>query len=161
MEICVEPSGISKHPQFKDENIINCPICSSILDKRVETERRCTYDASPDKPFVSPYSDSWSGRQSVWEDQDILHIRCNTCYNCNTCHKRLDTRELSAYNWTGKCSWCTWTSSSPQEKLSKYGLVKLKILAKKKGIKRYSTFNKTDLLIKLKPCVTNADFPIR
>lgn len=52
-----------------------------------------------------------------------------------------------------------WKKSTPQEKLDFYGITKLKLLAKNKGIE--TSHKKKTLLKLLSPIVTEKDFPIK
>jgi len=54
-----------------------------------------------------------------------------------------------------------WKTLTPEQKLIKYGVIKLRILAKKKKLEGYSTWKKSELVKNLKPLVTHKDFPIR
>jgi hypothetical protein len=47
------------------------------------------------------------------------------------------------------------------EKLELYGINKLRILAKNKGIKKISQYKKAELINILKPIVSDTDFPIK
>lgn len=54
-----------------------------------------------------------------------------------------------------------WKTTTPQEKLNMYGIIKLKILAKNKNLKGYSKYKKGELINRLKPLVNERDFPIK
>ena len=54
-----------------------------------------------------------------------------------------------------------WNKSSPPEKLTVYGIKKLKILAKNKKIKGFSKYKKKELIDLLTPLVNEKDFPIK
>ena len=50
---------------------------------------------------------------------------------------------------------------APAEKLSVYGLAKLRILAKRYQIGKYSVLRKAELIEELRSHVKETDFPIR
>ena len=53
-----------------------------------------------------------------------------------------------------------WRSADTGRKLRLHGVKKLQVLAKKKGIRKYSKLKKAELVALLEPVTTSADFPI-
>ena len=97
-------------------------------------------------------------------------ITCNNCLNPN-CKKCGQTIDNYLYQNNEVCKKCRdkqkkkkfsekWKNSSPSEKLNLYGTKKLKILAKRKGVKKYYKMTKLELITALSPMVGKSDFPI-
>ena len=99
------------------------------------------------------------------------HIKCKNCCNpkCVNCNKLLP-QKIHDHKLT--CDLCNekinkekfnnkWKTSTPQEKLTFYGIEKLKILAKNKQIKNVSKIKKKELINVLIPLVNDNDFPIK
>jgi hypothetical protein len=98
--------------------------------------------------------------------------RCRQCANpsCILCNRILEGADKTRADKV--CSGCqayrereefqkSWATKSVGEKLAMCGLPKLKILAKKKGVKGFSTMTKRDLLQTLTPLTKDSDFPIK
>ena len=69
--------------------------------------------------------------------------------------RKLKREKSDKETWTK-----SWNSSSPACKLEMYGVIKLKCLARRKGVIRYSYMSKSELICTLTPLVNNLDFPI-
>jgi len=90
-----------------------------------------------------------SGHTHVNEDDTCE--KCNIALKYNTC--------ISCYN--DKQFQNNWKVMKPIDKLSLYGEIKLKILAKNKKLKGYTKYGKDELINILKPLVNDDDFPIK
>lgn len=169
--------------RLENENVTHCPVCDTVLDKIYKLGsslvKECGYCRYSDRPFcqgsVSLHSHYPEGCKCQYEDKNFLYISCPNCSNpkcviCDIylgkdffifkiekepiCQKCSDTKKDDIFT-------LKWAKSSPQEKLKTYGVVKLKILAKNKGIKGYSKYKKIELIKVLEPLVVNSDFPIK
>ena len=117
------------------------------------------------KEYTKPNDDtkyySWCGLTNKWELRGVYVI----CNNCQNKHKQSIHNTKS----TDMCEKCKekiefnnkWKTTTPQEKLNMYGIIKLKILAKNKNLKGYSKYTKDELINRLKPLVNGRDFPIK
>ena len=95
--------------------------------------------------YVADLQKKYDGGES-WEYGDQTAMKYpNTCPEC------ISNKEFQI----------EWKTLTPVQKLSKCGLEKLKILAKKKKIKGCSKWNKAKFLKELEPLVTHKDFPIK
>ena len=168
------PSSI----KINDANIINCPYCNELLVKEVKTKSdlidKCTDCFDRDKSDFPSQSYSYDDHinrnvpcKCEYELKDVLYITCQKCIhpkciscdnlinnlsvkNCNECIKKQNKSEFNA----------NFSTSTIEEKLKLHGIKKLNILAKKKNIPSYSTFNKATLITKLIPLTHHNDFPI-
>lgn len=166
---------------FNDENIINCPICNTLLEikSRIGNEIKecyeCRYD---DHPFGMCRSNKG---ECTCETFQVInkYIICSECCKCTSCSKEI----LKKYMNNNICEDCfyknrkleeekkkleeknkfyeKWKNSTASEKLLFYGTNKLKKLASKKNIKGRSKMNKDELIAFLNPLVNNSDFPIK
>lgn len=105
---------------------------------------RLAENAGHEALYVADLQKKYDGGES-WEHGDQ-----NAMKYPNTCPECISNKEFQI----------EWKTLTPDQKLSKYGLKKLKILAKKKKIKGYSKWNLSKLFTELKPLVTHKDFPI-
>lgn len=110
-----------------------------------------------------------NGCSCKYIDKDYLYV---SCYNCKSpkCIKCKNSLNCSNKNCCSViCLNCDkkiefinkWKTTTPQEKLYLYGIVKLQILAKNKKIKEYSIYKKHELINILSPLVNENDFPIK
>ena len=159
------------------------------IEKRCVYERKCDECSYNDRPFGYNRSNK-GPCTCIREYQNCLIVMCNDCLlpRCSSCNKKLNSNRISqsyvCNDCLPKCILCNtpfigkhicvecqerqekilfnqkWKKSTPQEKLQFYGLEKLKILAKNKGIKNISRYNNCYLLNTLIPIVNDSDFPI-
>ena len=119
---------------------------------------------------MRPFCHSQGTCYCEYIDKEILFITCNNCNNpkCQNCNIPISTNAIN----NKYCKSCIeinkkeefknkWIISSVEEKLSFYGIEKLKKLAKIKEIKGFSKLSKRELYDKLKNIVSDTDFPIK
>jgi len=127
----------------------HCPVCTGLLRKEMgvvkDYEQECYSCRYGTRPFAV------SRGPCTCPTIKCMYVYCDSCRAA---------AEASATAAKEKQFSEQWKSSSPQEKLSLYGLEKLRILAKGK-IDRYSTYKKAELISLLAPLVKADDFPIR
>ena len=161
MEVRCEPA----HLQITDRNTLHCPRCNDILRKEVRQGNslvkecsQCNYDTRPFALCKSPFAES--NCTCEYEEIEYLHILCETCVipRCSKCSQP----------HSGICPSCKekefkdkWRTSTPQGKLHLHGVAKLRILAKNKQLKGYSTWTKEELIARLIPIVHETDYPIQ
>jgi hypothetical protein len=171
---------IETHPNFlkiENENCKDCPKCNNKLESEIIKISildgyecyRCRQDM---RPYNYGKCEDMCTCQYV--EVDCLKFTCKNCLNCDKCSLLLNYR-YSKYN----CISCDkieidklklikknkfnldFKTLSPKDKLSKYGIIKLKILCKNKGLKKYSKLYKHQLIELLNDVVVNSDFPIK
>lgn len=174
MEIRSEPYNL----QIKDKDIMTCPCCNLLLQKEIRKGKyliddECGYCTYSDRPFASNSSSLYqhypSGCSCTYGEQDYLYISCENCKSpiCMKCKTTMCCSNIKCGSI--ECDQCIkktefnnkWKTTMPQEKLNLYGIEKLKILAKNKKIKGYSTYKKHELINILSSLVNENDFPIK
>jgi hypothetical protein len=149
MEIRTEPCNL----QITETDCSNCPKCSYKLIKEVREgtylESECGYCTYSDRPFAMGSS---SLQNHYPEGCTCKHGKKQYIYvSCQRCSIPTTKDSFSS----------KWKDMSMEEKLNKYGIAKLKILAKRKQLVGYSTLKKGDLISSLKEVVSDKDFPIQ
>ena len=169
------------NPQIKAESEV-CPCCQGVLEKEVRSGsyliKKCSNCRNNDRdyPWGNTGGTWWAERSfsdetcsCTYGEKDFLYISCENCKSpkcikCKTplrcCNKRCGFEMCPPCISTAEFKHA-WKTSSPQEKLNLYGTEKLKILAKKKGLRGYSKYKKNELVQTLAPLVSESDFPIK
>ena len=160
-----------------DSNSNACPCCNNILHTEIKCGnyligRECGYCRYLDRPFGScgnTASSHYGGCSCEYAEKKYLYISCKKCLSPNCvkcgdkchcigegCNKIICSNCIEKEQFNNK-----WNKSSPPEKLTVYGIKKLKILAKNKKIKGFSKYKKKELIDILIPLVNERDFPIK
>ena len=172
LEIRTDPYNL----QINDDSIVYCPCCNNVLVKQVNKgnyliDGDCGYCRYLDRPFGgcgNTAATHFGGCSCEYGEKDYLYISCENCKSpkCLKCQTSISCRNQKCGSIV--CDTCikraqfndTWKTTTPQEKLDLYGIVKLKILAKNKNVKGYSKYTKRELINTLSPLVNENDFPI-
>ena len=144
----------------ENESISFCPKCGSY---RIRTEIIKTRILVEDHNCYLHRSE-WLGCNHsctcVYEERPTLSVVCFYCLEKDRQRKIEEDRQREIEE--NKFSYKKWTTSTPQEKLTFYGMNKLKLLAHRKGItKLYKLTRKQQVIDILKPLVSENDFPIK
>jgi len=175
---------IVSHPHFlqiERSDTIHCSFCESTLKREIKVHYvqvspdckscrflglncTCRYANVEYLHFTCEsclYKKCLECDNKIHVDNDHCDI-CDKCRICKTCKCSIPEE---SYKTTKLCNGCNftneWKISTPQEKLYKHGIAKLKILAKNKKLKGYSKLDKTNLINMLIPLVISSDFPIK
>jgi len=191
MKVEIKPQLLYKFEPRTDsykfwDDIVNCPNCKCRLEKNVipiqkveeiEECRACNLG-------VMSRNCNCKYKYCEVETYFITCILCNTCENCgrqlspitggiDVCFycKHLEEIRESQEKYKKELQETQrqkqlefnqkWSRSTPAEKLSFYGKRKLLILAEKKQLQKYKSYNKAKLLEVLSPIVVESDFPIK
>ncbi len=172
MDIRTEPSILNV-----DANVSSCPCCSNILQKDIKIGKYqigddCGYCRYLDRPFGgcgNTASVHYGDCSCEYGEKKYLYITCKKCLypecvKCGVkcCCSGTGCNEIICWKCIKSEVFNTrWNDSSPQDKLTMYGIAKLRTLAKNKKIKGFSKYNKQELIYKLQSLVNENDFPIR
>ena len=139
---------------------------------------RCRY---MDRPFGYNSSYTQEDCSCTYQEMTYLYITCKRC-NGDLCVDCQSVNASLSSDGKRRCHSCTvryetqlqeqrqakkqleheriWSGSDINGKLRTYGVAKLRILAKTKGLTKYTGLRKEELIKQLAPLVTSADFPI-
>lgn len=183
MEIITEPSFLN----IKNIDETVCPFCNDSLKKEIKKgwylAYECGYCSYSNRPFAMGSSSLEShypeGCKCRYAEKDFMYLICANCCNpkcakcdivieigytydpnriCDKCKRKLEIEKIKIEKEKFNDN---WKKITPQEKLKLYGLEKIRILAKCKGIKGYSKYKKNELVNLLTPLVIDEDFPIK
>lgn len=153
-----------------DNNVCLC--CNNVLRKKLiksKTREYCGYCRYRDRPFGwcgNTAESHYGGCYCKYEEEEYLYVSCGKCskIRCVKCMIRCGCDGKGCIEV--KCKECVkkeefhdkWRKSTIEEKLNFYGIRKLKIFAKKKQVKGFSKYAKSDLIKILVPLMDENDF---
>lgn len=126
-----------------------------------------------DRPFAigsATLDNNFDGCNCIYSKKECIYIKCESCCNplCKHCGDTIGTfyTDLVKQRICRKCDdkikfRDKWKNATINEKLSFYGMDKLKKLGKQKKIVGISKLKKTELIMLLSDVATNNDFPIK
>ncbi len=151
------------------KTIFTCKTCTDIVCRECNKKIKCNYSNCIlnnicDKcKYMS--CNKCNNLTNILSNKDLnkSEVLCGYC-NSSKCYKCKQIICDSGSDLHILCDECKlfiyqWKNSTPIEKLSFYGLAKLKILARKKNIK-IGNIRKDELIAKLSQVVKDSDFPI-
>lgn len=164
MEICVKPWNLKVNITS-----VKCQCCGDKLkrsiDKCLVTIRECSNCHRSMRPFngyCGPCYCTTGHRNCInMSCERCISPKCTDCNILISCNETNCSIERRCYDCNKKYKFKILWSGSPEQKLKSYGIIKLKILAKNKNIKKYSKFTKQQLYDLLLPLVCDNDFPIK
>lgn len=126
---------------------MNCEICNNKLEWCYMMSG-CYYC----RQSMRPFNGSCKGSCECVETTEVRYMNCKNCEKLKQ-EKEKKEKELLFKN--------KWNTGTLKEKLNCYGVIKLKLLAKQKKIKKYSTMSKCVLIANLISVCVDNDLPIK